>query len=72
MDTSKALEWATLVIKWLPVAVQGVTEAAEFLNWGMDRMKTMIAESRDPTDEEWDELNSRTAALRTKLHSDDV
>lgn len=35
-----------------------------------EAIEKMIAEGRDPTDAEWDELNAVTDALRLKLHED--
>jgi hypothetical protein len=31
-------------------------------------VERMLAEGRDPTDEEWEVLNATTAALRERLH----
>lgn len=33
------------------------------------RMQAIQAEGRDPTDDEWAELNAHIAALRTQLHA---
>lgn len=48
----------------------GLDVAAE-LEWGVGLVNNMVAEKRDPTQEEWDALNARTAALRERLHSDE-
>lgn len=65
-----ALKWAELLIKFLPLATGGLTAAADLLHWGADKIKVMVAEKRDPTAEEWDELNARTQQLRSLLHAD--
>jgi hypothetical protein len=65
-----ALAWATLLIQFLPLAIQGVNEAIVLIGWGTDKIQSMVAEGRDPTDAEWLTLNTRTQALRSLLHSD--
>ena len=67
-----ALAWAELLIKFLPLAISGVSAASELLHWGADKIKAMVADGRDPTAAEWDELNARTGTLRGQLHSDAV
>lgn len=65
-----AILFAAELLKWLPAAKAGVTGAWEALEWGKTALETMVADNRDPTDEEWQEVNARTDALREALHSD--
>lgn len=55
----------------LPLAIKGVSSAIQLWNQGNERIARMIAENRDPTDSEWDELNQEIGALQALLHSDD-
>jgi len=55
----------------LPLAIKGITSAIAAWKEGSARIAAMVAENRDPTDEEWDDLNTRCAALRQDLHTDD-
>lgn len=36
-----------------------------------DKVEVMVAEDRNPTSEEWSELNATIDELREQLHSDD-
>ena len=65
------VSFITLFGKWAAEGIRGVQEARELVDWASDQVKIMMREQRDPTDEEWAELNARTEALRDKLHSDD-
>jgi len=67
---TSALSFAMILIQYLPAAIQGISEAAQLIEWGVERVKTMVAEKRDPSPAEWDELNAKTDALRARLHSD--
>ena len=55
---------------WVPLAINGGSAAIEMVRWGKAAIDVMVAEGRDPTDAEWTELDARTTALRTALHSD--
>ncbi len=65
-----ALAFALKVIEMVPFAVDAVSGAWDAFQWGSEKVKAMVAEDRDPTDAEWDELNAKVAALRTALHTD--
>ncbi len=65
------VSFITVFGAWASEAVRGVQEARELVEWATGRINTMLEEQRDPTDEEWEEINARTMALRDKLHSDD-
>lgn len=66
-----ALVFAAQILDLMPLAIQGIGGAIATIQSGTAMVKKMIAENRDPTEEEWAELNAMTTALREKLHSDD-
>lgn len=65
-----ALGFAIQILDLLPLVVQGVTGAIDVFNKGTEAVKHMRDENRDPTEEEWKELNDATQALRNQLHQD--
>lgn len=65
-----AIAFASQILSMLPTFIQAGMSVVEFSTWGAEKVKAMADEGRDPTPEEWDELNARTAELRRRLHSD--
>ena len=65
------VSFISIMAAWANHAISGVREARELVEWASDKIELMIDEQRDPTAEEWEEINARTKALRDKLHSDD-
>ena len=57
---------ALLVSQVLDLLISGVVVSAKALT----STKQMVEEGRDPTQEEWDELNVMLAEYRRRLHSD--
>ena len=55
----------------LPLAVKGISSAVALWNEGSAKIAEMVAEKRDPTAEEWGDLNARIGALQSDLHTDD-
>lgn len=63
----------------LPYVIQLLTALPSLVKAGMDitalvqeqtaKIQAMQAEKRDPTPQEWDELNARIKALRDELHA---
>jgi hypothetical protein len=51
----------------IPDLVSAGTDLAQFVNREMDRIRQMIAENRDPTQEEWDALNLAVDNEMSKL-----
>jgi hypothetical protein len=51
----------------IPDLVSVGTDLAQFVNREMDRIRQMIAENRDPTQEEWDALNLAVDNEMSKL-----
>jgi hypothetical protein len=66
-----ALAFAMNVINLMPVVLKGVSGAMEAFTAGKAVVEGMVRDDRDPTPAEWDALNAATAALQSKLHSDD-
>jgi hypothetical protein len=56
---------------FIPLALWGIKEAKDALDWGLETLRKQNADGREPTQEEWDKLNEITASLRKRLHSDD-
>lgn len=65
-----ALAFAAQILQMLPAVIRGVQGARDAMIWGADQIKTMVAEHRDPTEAEWDALNTMTSALGDELMSD--
>jgi hypothetical protein len=63
-----ALSFALQLLQVAPSLISAGQELAEMLEWGRGRVQEMADQNRDPTDEEWNELNSRTQELRRRLH----
>lgn len=64
------LAFALQILDLVPLAIKGVSGAAEALSWGRDQIEKMVQEKRDPSEEEWAELNKRTEELREELQTD--
>lgn len=65
-----ALEFAALVIQLAGMAARVGGDVIDILDWGKARVDAMRSEGRDPTDEEWDEINGKIDAARASLHGD--
>ena len=72
MNTQAIFDFIKALLPYLPMALNGLTVAKDIILWGFDAVGNMVDEDRDPTDEEWNELNARIDSIREKLHSDDV
>jgi len=53
----------------LPDLVAAGVDADAFIRGELDRVKQMIAENRDPTQEEWDALNATVQSELDRLHA---
>ncbi len=65
-------EFALLLAAYLPALQRGITGAAELLTWGVESVKTMVEEGRDPTEDEWSKLTATREIMMNKLLSDDI
>lgn len=65
------LQYGHKLMEILPHAVKGVQSAIELWNSGSAAISVMLEEDRDPTDEEWRQLNATIEQYRTDLHTDD-
>lgn len=59
------------VMAYLPAALKGVEEARDLIEFGIGRIRAMIDEDRDPSPQDWDELNAKIDAMTEPMHSDD-
>lgn len=72
MSVASVVVFATkLAQEVLPLAIQGVSSAVALWKSGSAKIEQMVSEERDPTPEEWDELNAGISALQSDLHTDD-
>jgi len=59
----------TLIAQIPGMASAGNDTVSVFVKGELSRVKTMIAEHRDPTKDEWDELNATVASELSKLNA---
>lgn len=65
-----ALLMALQLMQSLPALVKAGQDIAELVQTQSAKIKAMADENRDPTSEEWYELNKQIDALRGQLHQD--
>jgi len=70
MSIAQIVAFFTKLMDWAPLIQAGVEGAMEAFEDGLQKVKVMVAEERDPTEQEWAELNAKTAELRNRLHTD--
>jgi hypothetical protein len=56
-------------LQLLPVLISTGQNLMGFINKTQTNVNNMIAEKRDPTDQEWADLNATITDLRTQLHA---
>jgi len=66
---STTLAYLLQLVAALPSLIQGGIDTYELVQNGVSKVKLMVAENRNPTDEEWEELNTSIASKRAELHS---
>ena len=66
-----ALTFALTLLDLVPLNARGVSGAFTAVQEGRQQLQKMIDEERDPTQEEWEALNSKIESLREQLHTDD-
>lgn len=59
--------YAIQALETLPTLISGSIEAVKFIEDAVKALKTMQAENRDPTPEEWDSLNALIEQLQAQL-----
>lgn len=64
-----AIAYAMQLLTSLPQLIQAGTDAMSLINHGREKLSEMQTAGRDPTQEEWDELNAKIKALQDELHS---
>lgn len=63
-------KFALTLLELVPLVAHGVVGAIDVINSGRALVKVMVDEERDPTPQEWSELNDSIQALRKELHTD--
>lgn len=66
------IDFTLKLFQLVPMIEKGIAGAKEAFEWGRTAVEAMVAEGRDPSDEERAELDSRIAGLRSALHSDEI
>lgn len=63
-----ALLFATQLLQSLPGLIAAGVEVVDLIQKGNAKLKELQAEGRDPTPEEWDDLNDSIDEKRRRLH----
>lgn len=63
-----AIAYAVQLLSVLPSLVQAGKDIQSTIAMGTARLSSMQAEQRDPTQNDWDELNLHIRTLRGELH----
>ena len=66
---NQAFLFAFQLLNALPQFIQAGIEISGLVTRMSERMHDMSLTGRDPTKEEWDELNAELEALRNELHA---
>ena len=65
-----AIAYALQLLQVLPSLISAGRDVVGLVSQGSAALKTMAAENRDPTDEEWTALNALIEGLQDELHKD--
>lgn len=63
-----AIAYALQLLGSLPGLIQAGADVFGIITTGREKIDLFDRENRDPTPEEWDELNQKIEALRAELH----
>lgn len=63
-----ALQFASLVIQLAGMAARVGGDVIDILDWGRARVEAMRGENRDPSPDEWSEINRKITEAREQLH----
>lgn len=63
------LAFAVNLLTALPALIQAGVDVTNLVNDSADKLKSMQDEKRDPSPQEWADLNAQIAALRGELHA---
>lgn len=64
-----AITFALQLLAQLPGLIAAGAQVVELVNQTRERLEDMQANNREPTAQEWEELNQRIDSLRQQLHS---
>ena len=65
----QALMYAMQVLEVIPTLIAAGQSVITLVQQTNDRLKVMQAENRNPSPQEWADLNATIASLRTELHA---
>jgi hypothetical protein len=68
MMNPAALLYAMQILQQIPQLIAAGVDVMSTVNQGTSALQLMLAEKRDPTADEWAQLDARIDALRAKLH----
>ena len=63
-----AIAYALELLTSLPGLINAGAQVVDLIQNGQAKLKAFDAEKRDPTPEEWSDLNASIAAKRKELH----
>lgn len=63
-----ALPFAIQLLSALPALIKAGMDVTALIQDSTAKIRVMEAEKRDPTPQEWSELNAKIKALRAELH----
>lgn len=64
------IAYALQALEAMPTLISAGQSVIGLVEHSSAAIKTMQAESRDPTQQEWDDLNATIDSLRKQLHAD--
>ncbi len=64
-----AIAYALSLLTEVPTLIAAGKSVVDLVQTGSAALKTMQAENRDPTAQEWSDLNAQIKALRDELHA---
>lgn len=70
MGTLTALQYALALLDAIPRLLQAGADITSLITEHRTKIDQMVKEERDPTEEEWDSLNTEIETLRNRLHKD--
>lgn len=69
MNALAIAQYGATILTSLPGLIKAGVEITGMIQMGQARMNAMIAENREPTADEWKELNGEINRLRADLHA---
>lgn len=70
MLSDKSTKYLLSLLDLIVMGIELAPEVYASYQEARGKLDTMLEEGRDPTDEEWNDLNQSIRGLRTQLHGD--